>query len=214
MDKLRRKPERGRTDRADLYAILDDAHVGVLATVVGDEPWTVPLLYGRVNDRLVLHGSTGAGALRHVAKGAKASFCVHRLDGVVVADNLFNSSANYRSAVVRGTLNPLSRESAYEALKIMSDGIIPGRSGEVIPASDKELAATLTMALDIEDGQWLAKVRTGGPGESTEDPSAWTGVVPAYTVFGEPEPSEFVPAGTGTPASVRALAERGATMGA
>lgn len=214
MDKLRRKPERGRHDRADLYAILDSAHVGVLATVIGDEPWTVPLLYGRVDDRLVLHGSTGAGALRHVAEGAKASFCVHRLDGVVVADNLFNSSANYRSAVVRGTLSQVSGDAAYGALKVMSDGIIPGRSAEVISASKKELSATLTVVMDIEDGQWLAKVRSGGPGESTEDATAWTGVVPAYTVFGDPQASEFVPEGVEVPTSVRTLVGRGPTIGA
>lgn len=213
MDKLRRKPDRGLTSRSDLYAILDATNVGVLATVKDGEPWTVPMLYGRVGDTLVLHGSTGAGALRHVAQGARASFCVHLMDGVVVADDLFNSSANYRSAVIRGRLSELPKDTAYDALAVMSDGIIPGRSKEVAAATPKEMAATLAIGMAIEDGNWIAKARTGGPGEPAEDPTAWTGVVPAYTVYGEPEPSEFVPEGTDVPASVRRLVERGRTLG-
>ena len=213
MEKLRRKPERGRTERADLYDILDATNVGVLATVKDGEPWTVPLLFGRVDDTIVLHGSTGAGALRHVSQGAKASFCVHLMDGVVVADNLFNSSANYRSVVVRGTLSQLPPDTAYDALAVMSDGVIPGRSKEVVRATPKEMAATLAVGLKIDDDNWIAKVRTGGPGEPSEDPTAWTGVVPAYTVYGEPEPSEFVPKDTAVPASVHALVERGRTLG-
>ena len=56
------------------------------------------MLYGRDGDRILLHGSIGAGALRHVAAGAPAALCVTHLDGWVYAHTLFDSSANYRSA--------------------------------------------------------------------------------------------------------------------
>jgi hypothetical protein len=46
------------------------------------------MLYARDGERLLLHGSTGAGALRTVASGAPATLCVAVLDGIVVADTL------------------------------------------------------------------------------------------------------------------------------
>ena len=44
----------------------------------------VPVLIARDGDRLLLHGSTGAGALRHVAAGARAAICVTHLDALVM----------------------------------------------------------------------------------------------------------------------------------
>jgi len=48
-------------------------------------------------DRILLHGSVGAGALRHVAAGAPAALSVMHIDAWVYAHTLFDSSANYRS---------------------------------------------------------------------------------------------------------------------
>src|ERR1043165_6491691 len=86
VNQIRRERERARTARADLDSVLDSASVGTLATVLEGQPWVVPMLYARDGDRILLHGSTGAGALRHVAAGAPAAFCVTLLDGIVVAD--------------------------------------------------------------------------------------------------------------------------------
>lgn len=103
---------RSRPARADLDAVLDAGLVGTLSTVVDGAPWVVPLLYARDGDRILLHGSTGAGALRHVADGAPAALSVVHLDGIVVAHTTFDSSANYRSAVVYGTLRPITDPEA------------------------------------------------------------------------------------------------------
>ena len=83
---LTRKPDRGSSSRDRLDTLLDDELVGTLATVVDGDPWAVPLLFARDDDRLLLHGSTGAGALRHVTAGAPIAFCVTAIDGVVVAE--------------------------------------------------------------------------------------------------------------------------------
>ena len=74
----------------------------MLSTVVDGAPLAVPLLYARDGDRVLLHGSTGAGALRAVAAGAPAVLTVFVLDALVVAPTTFESSVNYRSATVRG----------------------------------------------------------------------------------------------------------------
>lgn len=184
LDHLTRKPDRGG-DRALLDAVLDEAYVGVLATVTDDGwPWTVPMLAARDGDRVLIHGSTGAGALRHVAAGKPATFTAFIVDGLVVADTLFDHSVNYRSAVIRGTLAPVDPDDAARALDAFSDAILPGRSAEVREHTRKELSATAILQLPIIDGKWLTKVRTGGPGDDTAQ--GWTGVVPMRIEYGEP----------------------------
>ena len=205
MDKIIRYPDRARTERAQLDAVLDAAPMGTLATVVDGLPWAVPMLYARDGDRILLHGSTGAGALRQVAAGAPAALCVAMLDGIVVADTLFDSSANYRSAVVRGNLVTLDEVESADALNALSDVLIPGRSTEVRGHRRKELAATLALALPITPGQWTVKVRDAPPGEPTETSSAWAGVVPVRSVAGAPVPAPWVASGTPVPASVSRL---------
>ncbi len=189
--KLHRLAERGSTERAQLDALLNDVLVGTLSTVVDERPWVVPLLFARDGDRILLHGSTGAGALRHVATGAAAALSVIALDGLVVSYSTFDSSANYRSAVVYGSLEPLAGEEKRSALETMSERLIPGRPSEVRPMSTKELAATLIMQMPIEPGRFMVKIRTGGTGDPDEPTDAWMGVVPLRTVAGEPIPEEW-----------------------
>ena len=175
---LTRKPER-RGDRALLDEVLDATWVGTLSTVVDGLPWSVPMTFARVGDDVLLHGSTGAGALRHLAAGAPAALAVTVLDGLVISDTLMDHSANYRSAVLRGHVEPCADPAA--ALAALTDAIVPGRSAELAPASARDLAATVVFRLPIVDGQWIAKARTGGPGVSTD---GWTGVVDVHTRYG------------------------------
>lgn len=198
-DRVNRHPERARHERAELYEVLDAGQsMATLSTVLDGKPWVVPMFYARVGERILLHGSVGAGALRLVAAGAPAALCVTHLDGWVYAHTLFNSSANYRSAVVHGHLMVLTGEQAAQALTDLSEAMLPGRSSELPPHTRKQLAATQALAMDITDGLWTVKVRAEGPGDP-EDPAAvapelWTGILPVRTVYGEPEPAARVAA--------------------
>lgn len=207
MKQIRRLQEHARGHRTDLDSVLDAASVGTLATVVDGQPWVVPMLYARDGDRVILHGSTGAGALRHVAAGSPAAFCVTLLDGIVVADTLFDSTANYRSAVVRGHLTVIDPDEAAYALNLMSDSLIPGRSSEVRSSTKKELAATLTMALPITPDGWTVKVRDAPPElpDDAADSGGWAGVVPLRTVAGDPIPAPWIGTDVEPPESVYRL---------
>jgi nitroimidazol reductase NimA-like FMN-containing flavoprotein (pyridoxamine 5'-phosphate oxidase superfamily) len=208
-ERLGRHTERGRSERAELDALLDEVLAGTLSTVVDGRPWVVPMLFARDGDRILLHGSTGAGALRHVAAGAPAALTVFALDGLVVAHSTFESSANYRSAVVHGPLTTLSDDERTGALEVLSERLLPGRTGEVPPMTRRERAATLAMALPITEGQWLLKVRSGGPSDPEGETDAWCGVVPFRTVAEAPLPAAWTEAaGTEVPASVATLVER------
>lgn len=192
---LTRYRHRRTTERGELDALLDELKVGTLSTVTEDgQPWAVPLLYARDGDRVLLHGSTGAGALRHVAAGAPAVFSVFAMDALVLATTMFDTSCNYRSATIRGHLRDLDGQEAWTAMERVSEGLIPGRSDEVLPMTRKHLAATLVIALDITDDNWIVKQRTGGTGEEDVEhpPGLWTGIVPVVTSYAEPETSPWL----------------------
>jgi nitroimidazol reductase NimA-like FMN-containing flavoprotein (pyridoxamine 5'-phosphate oxidase superfamily) len=173
--------------------------------VADGRPWVVPMLYGRAGDRILMHGSVGAGALRHVAAGAPAAFCVMHIDAWVYAHTLFDSSANYRSAVVHGRLIQLSGDEAAQALTQISECLTPGRSAEVPFHTKKQLAATTALALDITAGEWTVKVRDAGPGApepGEAEPGLWTGILPITSGYGEPQTSAHVAADTPVSPSV------------
>lgn len=208
MDRLTRHPERGSTDRADLFALLDSQWYGTLSTVTADgQPWAVPMLYARDGDQLILHGSTGAGALRAVAAGAPAVLSVMSVQGLVVGHTTFASSVNYRSATIRGRLRATTGAEQARALDALSDALLPGRLEEVRPTNRKELAATQACVLDIADGAWLYKSRAGWPSDATDSDSgdhpSWAGVVPVHATYGRPEPAPWVT--QDVPESVRRL---------
>jgi nitroimidazol reductase NimA-like FMN-containing flavoprotein (pyridoxamine 5'-phosphate oxidase superfamily) len=211
---INRHPERARHERTDLDAVLDAGHhVGTLSTVVDGRPWVVPMLYGRAGDRILMHGSTGAGALRHVREGAPAALSVVHMDGWVYAHTLFDSSANYRSAVVHGELVALAGDEAVEALTQISECLTPGRASEVPLHTKKQVAATTALAMHILEGQWTVKVRDAGPGApdvGEGDSGVWTGVLPIMTGYRPPETSTHVPADTPVSPSVLNVA-RGRT---
>lgn len=206
---LTRLPGRGLPDRASLYAVLDAAPFGTLSTVVDGLPWVVPMLFARDGDQVLLHGSTGAGALRQVADGAPVAFSVMLVDAIVVADSTFESSANYRSAVVHGTPVVLDGDAKAAALQRLSDNVIPGRSAEVRATTAREFSATYAMSLPITDGRWIVKARTGPSSENPGEPGVWQGLVPVRLEIGAPEPAPWIPADVPVPASVRRLHEHG-----
>lgn len=213
---IRRLAERAQHELDQLYAVLDAAWVGTLSVFAPGGPATpgsvmtsggddgaltdttsaaalprvqsIPILYGRDGDSILFHGSTGAGTLRALADGALATFCVSILDGFVYAASLFESSANYRSAVLSGPVEVLTGSAAEQAVVTLSERVMPGRPAEVRHSTRKEYAATTVLRMPIATAEWTVKARTGGPGpEPDEDPSIWRGVLPVRTVFGEPE---------------------------
>jgi uncharacterized protein len=208
MTELNRFPELGVPDRAALDALLDSQWAGVLSCVVDGEPLAVPMLYARDGDRVLLHGSTGAGALRQVAGGAAAVLTVFALDALVVAPTTFESSVNYRSATIRGPLTPVDDLEA--ALQAFSDVLVPGRTHEVRRPTRKELAATMALSLPLAEGSWLLKVASDWPAtpeQADADPGVWSGLVPVRSVLEEPVPAPWASA-LPVPASLRRLLDR------
>src|SRR5690242_1281204 len=201
---IRRGAGRARTDRAELYAVLDAGLVCHLGVVLGDAPVVLPTAYGRVNDTLYLHGSTGAGTLRAAATGAPVCVTVTHVDGVVYARSVFHHSMNYRSAVVHGRARLVTDHAERLAgLRAVTEHVAPGSWDHARHPTRKELAATAVLALDLAEAS--VKVRTGPPVDDDDDVDAggrWAGVVPVRTVVDAPQPCALLPAGTPIPPHV------------
>ena len=98
---LGRHSERGRTERDDLYAVLDAGLICHLGVIVEGAPRVLPTGYGRLGDLLYLHGSSANSSIM-AGNGQEICVTVTHLDGLVCARSVFNHSMNYRSAVVFG----------------------------------------------------------------------------------------------------------------
>src|SRR3546814_11755135 len=61
---LRRGAARGRNERAEIDAILDEAYIAHVGFVVDGEPRVLPMAYGRDGDSLYLHGAVANAMLR------------------------------------------------------------------------------------------------------------------------------------------------------
>lgn len=200
-----RMAERTTTDRAILDALLDEVLVAHVGLSLEEGPLVIPIGFARDGDRLLFHGSTGSRWLRAVAAGADVCVTVTALDGIKAARSGFESGMQYRSAVLFGTCTRLDGPDAVRALDAYVDRVLPGRSAEVRPATAKELAATMVLALPITE--WSVKTADGFPDDPASDVAgdAWAGVVPMAVTYGEPIPNPDLRPGVKVPASVRSL---------
>ena len=185
--RVTREPERGVYDRAAAYQVLDEAFICHVGFVVDNQPFVIPTGFGRSGDNLYIHGSAASRMLRNLDQGIAVCLTVTLLDGLVLARSIFNHSMNYRSVVVLGTAvaveDPVEK---LQALRALSEHILPGRWEESRQPNERELKATLVMRLPITE--FSAKVRSGPPIDNEEDYSfpTWAGVVPLQMVAGSP----------------------------
>ena len=186
--RVRRLPDLAVHDRSTLHAVLDAGRVGHLAIVDGGQPYALPVAYARDGQRVLVHGSTGSRLFRHLAAGAPACLTVTLLDGLVLARSAFESSMNYRCAMVLGRLVALDGAEKLAALARLSEHLLPGRWARIRPPSAKELAATLVLALPL--AECSVKVSAGPPDDPEDDLDrpVWAGVVPVVEAYGTPRP--------------------------
>jgi len=186
--RVRRLPEKASTDTAALHAILGAAKVGHVAFAdQHGQPFNLPVGVARDGERLLLHGSTGSRLFRALAAGTPACVTVTLLDGLVLARSAFESSMQYRSAMVFGTPREVSDKVA--ALRAMSEQWMPGRWDTLRPPSARELAATMVLELPL--GEWSVKVSDAPPEDDPADLDApvWAGVLPIECRYGAPVPA-------------------------
>ncbi len=186
VNKVRQLREKARYDRATVHAILDAGLVAHVAFVQDRSPVVVPMIYGRVDETLYLHGARKSRAIRLLERTDRACLNVTLLDGIVLARSAFNSSMNYRSVTVFGTPQLVdSHDARLEALRVISEQSMPGRWDELRAPHEREIKMTGVIRLDIESAS--AKISDGMPDDEDEDYDIpiWAGVLPLESSFTE-----------------------------
>ncbi len=183
-NKVRQLRDKAAYDKETVHAILDAGLLAHVAFVQDGQPVVVPMLYGRLNETVFLHGARKARIIRLLEGTGTACMNVTLVDGLVYARSAFNSSMNYRSVTLFGSARLIDDDAEKRAaLRLITECTMPGRWDELRDPLEKEVRMTGVIALDIESAS--AKVSTGMPEDEDEDYSipVWAGVLPLRAQF-------------------------------
>lgn len=201
---IKRLPQRGEYDRPTIHRILDEGFICHVGFVANDQPFVIPTAYGRVDDRLYIHGSPASRMLRTLKQGIEVCVTVTLLDGLVLARSAFHHSMNYRSVVIFGQAMVVDNpEEKLAALKAFTEHIVPDRWDAVRPPTPQEIAGTLVLSLPIEEAS--AKVRSGPPSDDEADYALpiWAGEIPLSLTAGIPVADRRLSSGIELPMHVQ-----------
>ena len=188
--RVHRIPELAVTERSTLHQVLDAGLYGHLA--VADEtgqPYVLPVAYARDDEVVLFHGSSASRLFRLCAAGVPVCFTVTLMDGLVLARSAFESSMNYRSALVLGHCNVLHGRAKELGLRLITEHLMPGRWADLREPSAQELRATAVLELPLDECS--VKVSDGGPGDGPQDAAlpVWAGRLPLERRWGTPIPA-------------------------
>lgn len=188
VNKVKRRFDRGRYDKATVYDILDAALICHIAYVIDGRPYNTPTAFWRESDHLYWHGSSASQMIKAQRDGLPVCLTVAHLDALVQARSGFHHSVNYRAVMAWGTAHAITDKATK--LKLMDnfiDRIYPGRSELIRQPTAQELKATTIMGMEIETCS--GKIRSTHVGDEEEDYAnvpAWSAMIPVTQVLGEP----------------------------
>ena len=202
--RLRQLPARGHYDRETIYAIVDEALVAHVGFEDGGQVFVMPMTYGRLGDRLILHGAQKARFARVARSGASFCVTVTLLDGLILAKSALHHSMNYRSVVAIGSAQEIIEEEEKTAtLRAVVEHVVRGRWAETRQPNDAELKATAVFGMPLNDAS--ATIRSGPPVDAKADLDLahWAGENPLALTPQTPITADYVPEPKTLPLHVR-----------
>ncbi len=185
---LHRVPHKEVKDRQALYQILDAALVGHVGFVQDGQPFVIPVAIARDGDDLLLHGSRASRLFKTLASGAPCAVSVTHIDALVLARSAFESSMNYRSALILGVAQELEGEEKIRAFDALTDHLLPERRSSLRPLNDDEIRQTMMLRLPMDEAS--VKISSKFPADDEKDLSwpVWAGNIPIEHRYGTPIP--------------------------
>ena len=183
LNRVKRGQIRASYDVEKINTILDAGFVGFVNYIFEGKPITIPMAYGRNEDKIYLHGSNANRMLTSLLKTKEISMTVMHLDGLVLARSGLHHSVNYRSATLFGSVKKLENDEEKEAaLLCFMEHMMKGRWDGIRPMHQKELDRTLGVEMTIKTAS--AKIRDVGVQDEPEDYDldVWAGIVPIKQV--------------------------------
>lgn len=196
------------TEPQALYDIIDQSLIAHIAITDSEQPYVIPMLAWRVDDRVYIHGANNSRLMRNLSRGINTCLTFTLFDGWVLARSAFHHSAHYRSAVVLGQFSSIDDSNEKDRLlNHFIEQIAPGRCQDVRLSSERELASTMLLTMPLTEAS--VKVSNKGVNDDLADmaSTAFAGILPYRTVIG---PLEAMPdsAHSQTPDYSQAYGER------
>jgi len=176
---VKRLPQRAVYEREMINKIIDEALVCHIGFADENQPFVIPTIHARQSERLLFHGLKGGRMLDYIKAGNEICVTITLVDGIVLARSAFHHSMSYRSVVLFGSGSVIEDDAEkLEALRVITEHVVPGRWAEVRHPNAKELKATTVCCMDITDAS--AKIRDSLPRDDKEDYElpVWAGYIP------------------------------------
>jgi len=194
LNRVKRGHNRATYDVEKINAIVDAGFIGYVGYVYEGRAITIPMAYGRKDDKIYLHGSQANRMLLTLLEAEKMSMTIMHLDALVLARSGLHHSVNYRSTTLFGTVKKVEDPKEKDAaLFCFMEHMMKGRWDGIRPMHQKELDRTMVVEMTIETAS--AKIRDVGVGDEPEDYAldVWAGLVPIRQVAEYPIPDEGRP---------------------
>lgn len=194
LNRIKRGQNRGTCNVDKINSILDAGFIGYVSYVFQNRAITLPMAYGRKDNKIYLHGSQANRMLLALLEAKEMSLTVMHLDALVLARSGLHHSVNYRSATLFGSIKKLEDPKEKDAaLFCFMEHMMKGRWDGIRPMNQKELDRTLVVEMTIKAAS--AKVRDVGVADEPEDYdlNVWAGLVPLKQVAEFPIADEALP---------------------
>ncbi len=194
INRIKRGANRATYDVSTINTILDANFIGYVGYIFEGKAITIPMAYGRMDNKIILHGSNANRMLTTLLKAGTMSITVMHLDALVLARSGFHHSVNYRSATLFGSVKKIEeKEAKNAALFCFMEHMMKGRWNGIREMNQQEFDRTLTIEMTIETAS--AKVRDVGVADEPDDYNldVWAGLVPIKQVAEYPIPDKGKP---------------------
>lgn len=194
LNTVKRGAKKASYDPAVVHAILDASEICHVAFLYEGRPIVQPINFGRLDNKLYLHGSLQNRMTNTLAQAGEVCLEVTHLDGMKLTRSAFHHSVNYRSVVIFGSVRDVTDFSEkLVGLKAIINHFVPNRWEYCREPNEKELKATRVLEITIETAS--AKIAATPPSENKEDLSLpyWGGTIPVRAAYGSPIADVNVP---------------------
>ncbi|MCF2873849.1 MULTISPECIES: pyridoxamine 5'-phosphate oxidase family protein [unclassified Tenacibaculum] len=203
LNRVKRGQNRATYDVEKINTILDAGFIGYVSYVYQGGAITLPMAYGRKDNKIYLHGSQANRMLLALLEAKEMSMTVMHLDALVLARSGLHHSVNYRSATLFGSVKKVTNpEEKDAALFCFMEHMMKGRWDGIRPMYQEELDRTMVVEMTIETAS--AKIRDVGVADEPEDYNlnVWAGLVPIKQIALPPISDEKLKEGIEIPQHV------------
>jgi nitroimidazol reductase NimA-like FMN-containing flavoprotein (pyridoxamine 5'-phosphate oxidase superfamily) len=186
---VKRRAQRASYDRAQVHAILDEALIGTLATIIDGEPVAQSMIHARDGEEIILHGSSNNRMLNAIEAGARVCLSVTLLDGLLLGRSVPDHSFQYRSVALHGVTHAITDPvEKRERMRKVFNHIIAHRWETLPPVDDDYLSHVKVLILPLEE--CVAKINASLPDDVPGEPphTVWSGILPFALNAGAPAP--------------------------